>query len=571
MKLSNSQTICLNMIVKNEKKVIKRCLSSLKAYIDYWVIVDTGSTDGTQDLIRDFLNDIPGELIERPWVDFGHNRSEALQYAKGKADYAFIIDADELIAVEEDFAWPKLTHDSYLIQIDDNGLVYNRCQIINNHLNWYYKGVLHEYIECQEAKSQGFLSNFRTVRLLDGARSSDPLKFKKDALVLEMGLLSEPDNERYVFYLAQSYRDAGEMDLAIRYYEQRVGMEGWDQEVWYSLYQIALLKDRRGDSWSTVMEYLFKAYEFRPSRPEPLYKVMQHYMSRKEFHLAHLIGKQAASIPFPSDILFVEKIVCQFLILFDYAVCAYYAGRNEEAIEANNRLLIQKDLPAELFLRAIENRKFSLDLMYTKKHPQRSDTNRIVICIPFRNPGHWLDNMVESLTNQNHDTFHAHFIDNASTDNSHLSIPINDNRFTIGRSDRERKQDDIICEFLSAHVEEQDICLVLDGHNWLASNDTIAFINKYFNEYDCDVLYGQYRLSSGQLGNSFPLSGNSFPLTIVEIVKNSLISFRGNTFLNLPENDIRVEGLVQSMLKSTGIHKTHFNDEVLSVCNLSTH
>ena len=64
-------TICLTMIVKNESQVIRRCIDSVKDYISYWVIVDTGSTDGTQDLIKEIMTEynIPGELHERPWVD----------------------------------------------------------------------------------------------------------------------------------------------------------------------------------------------------------------------------------------------------------------------------------------------------------------------------------------------------------------------------------------------------------------------------------------------------------------------------------------------------------------------
>lgn len=71
-------TLCLSMIVKNETHIIKECFDSIYDQIDYWIIVDTGSTDGTQELIKNYFAEkgIPGELIERPWVSFGHNRTE---------------------------------------------------------------------------------------------------------------------------------------------------------------------------------------------------------------------------------------------------------------------------------------------------------------------------------------------------------------------------------------------------------------------------------------------------------------------------------------------------------------
>jgi len=114
------QTICLNMIVKNEARVIRRCLDTVRPFIDRWVIVDTGSTDGTQALIREVLQGVPGELHERRWKDFAHNRNEALALARGQGDYVLVIDADEQLVAEPGFRMPDLDADEGLVQEPDN-------------------------------------------------------------------------------------------------------------------------------------------------------------------------------------------------------------------------------------------------------------------------------------------------------------------------------------------------------------------------------------------------------------------------------------------------------------------
>ena len=101
------------MIVKNEAAVIERCLRSVRPHVQCWAIADTGSDDGTQDIIRRMMADLPGELIERPWVDFATNRNQALDLARNYGDYALIIDADEVLETDAGFSWGALGAPGY--------------------------------------------------------------------------------------------------------------------------------------------------------------------------------------------------------------------------------------------------------------------------------------------------------------------------------------------------------------------------------------------------------------------------------------------------------------------------
>ena len=149
-------TIGLCMIVKNESKVITRCLDSVRPLVDYVMIEDTGSTDGTQQLITGWLERaaMPGMVIEEPWRDFAYNRSHVLVKLREleQIDYALIIDADDLLVLPKDFdpaAFKAgMRDDLYDVQIRHGGSRFYRPQICANKLPFCFKAVLHEYLEA---------------------------------------------------------------------------------------------------------------------------------------------------------------------------------------------------------------------------------------------------------------------------------------------------------------------------------------------------------------------------------------------------------------------------------------
>ncbi len=360
----SGQTICLCMIVKNEDHVIRRCLESVLPAIDSWVIVDTGSTDGTQETIRSFLADVPGDLYQRPWVDFAHNRSESLAYAAGKADYLLVIDADEVLRYGENFIMPHLAVDSYDFEIRSGPVTYVKTQLLRESLQWRYEGVVHEYVTTDQPFTRERMPGLHTDRIPDGARSRDPLTYRKDAVLLEGALLQEPDNARHMFYLAQSYVDAGELQLGIDRYRKRAAMGGWYEEVWSSLYQVARLTERTGGDWPEALEAYLLAFASHPHRAEPLYHIGLHYQANRQFALAHMFLSQALQIPLPqADILFLEKSIYEVLLPLEYSVSCFYVGKHDEAIRVCNALLESGLLSAEQAQQVTRNRQFSVDAL----------------------------------------------------------------------------------------------------------------------------------------------------------------------------------------------------------------
>src|SRR5262249_37049129 len=131
-------------------------------------------------------------------------------------------------------------------------------------------------------------------------------KYLKDARILEQALKAEPENERYAFYLAQSYRDAGLFQKSLRAYQRRAAMGGWDEEIWYSLYEVAKLSERLGMDNAVVSQRYLEAYNARPRRVEPLVQLARFYREKGRFALAHMFAAKAISIPRPGDMLFLE-------------------------------------------------------------------------------------------------------------------------------------------------------------------------------------------------------------------------------------------------------------------------
>lgn len=320
-------TICLSMIVKNEAHVIERCLASAKPLVTRWCIVDTGSSDDTMTRILAFLSGVAGTLHERPWKNFAHNRNEAFDLARAEGcDYILYIDADETFVAPDGFAWPQLSADAYELTCHYDATRYARAALVASKKPWRWRGVLHEYLECSEPHQTGSLAAPTVLIRHDGARSRDPTTYLKDIAVLEAALRDDGDDSRNVFYLAQSYRDAGRWTEACSTYLRRTTMGGWDEEVWYAWLQIAVLTERLGKAPEQVSAAYLRAFQQRPARAEPLVELARFHRLRGEHALAYVYAKHASEIACPPDRLFIDQATYDWRALDELAISAFYVG-----------------------------------------------------------------------------------------------------------------------------------------------------------------------------------------------------------------------------------------------------
>ncbi|WP_436697615.1 glycosyltransferase [Nocardioides sp. BYT-33-1] len=336
--------IGLMMIVKDEAPVIRRCLDSVRPFVDWWVVADTGSSDGTQELVREALRDLPGELVERPWVDFGQNRQEVLDLARlsphrGPDDYALWIDADEQLRGIPPRR-PDLAADGYHLQVAYDATRYARLCLVRLAAPWRWRGPIHEYLDLPGA-SLGSLAAPTVLVSHDGARAGDPDTYRKDAGLIERALRDDPDDPRLQFYLAQSWRDAGELERALAAYAVRAANPaGWDQERWQALFQAARLRERLGEPAAAVIDAHLAAYQHCPWRAEPLVEAARLERSRERYEIALLYARTAAALPQPGgEGLFVDTETYAWRAWDEVAVSAYWTGRYDEGLAAARRAL----------------------------------------------------------------------------------------------------------------------------------------------------------------------------------------------------------------------------------------
>lgn len=336
----------LILMVRNESKILERCMKSVEDFIDAFCVHDTGSTDNTVDIANEFVKTRKGCVTASAWKNFGHNRSLSFKAAQDfvrdslnwnlAETYGLLLDADMVFSVGTLKEQP-LTEIGYSIIQKNGNLEYPNCRLVRMDYNWVCRGVTHEYWDGPTKalpKSICFIDDRN-----DGGCKSD--KFERDARLLEEGLAQEPDNARYMFYLAQTYHSLGRWEESKAMYKKRFKAGGWFEEQWYSLYMIAqcYLSLKNPIKFE---EYMMKAYEFRPQRAESLYKLAKYFREKGDTYKAYHYIQKGKAIPLTTDSLFIEKDVYDGLFDYEATICLYYTGGKANGLRASMEYLLTK-------------------------------------------------------------------------------------------------------------------------------------------------------------------------------------------------------------------------------------
>lgn len=385
-----SVKLCLNMIVRNEEKVILRCFESVRHLISAIVIVDTGSDDRTIEIIQKYMKDnqLPGEVVSKPWVgglqfEFDYNRNLALRalekflesHGGNNRWYALLMDADNTAHGNTsklfNFNTQLLVADQYSVTMK-GGCVYTYPWLLGMHSDpkkrWKWFSPRHEYVAPDGDWKPSIIKLdggwVRSGR--EGCRSQNPYTYLEDTMVFLKQLSKDPKNDRACFYGAQSLKDCGLGDLGNQLaevmYAHRIKMGGWHEEVYMSYLFIGKCQFHRWnygkgkEDANEMIQTFLDAHNQSPGRREaPLY-LLRIWDCQKKFKLAWSLAQSVLSRPIPTDGLFISS-GDEMEFIFQSSLMAYYAGDKKNFIGLSKEVIKHPNTPENTKNQARDNLK----------------------------------------------------------------------------------------------------------------------------------------------------------------------------------------------------------------------
>ncbi|WP_110954018.1 glycosyltransferase family 2 protein [Anaerosinus massiliensis] len=338
-------TISLCMIVKNEEATIERCLGSVAKAMDEIIIVDTGSTDTTKEIVRQFTNTI----YDFTWIDdFAAARNFAFQQAT--QEYILWLDADDVMLTDdlEKLLTFKQSADktvdaytmNYNLSFDTNGNVAsklrrNRLVKRTNHFQWI--GAVHEYLAVG-----GKIVNL-DISVTHKKEKSDT--YDRNLKIYENRLANgEEFSPRDLYYYANELNDHQRYEEAIVYYKKALATKAcWIEDNIAICGKLADCYSALGDD-ENKLNYTYRSFNYDTPRAEFCCRIGYHFLSLKQYQQAIFWYTLATNLQKPKDSLALLNNSC-WTWLPHLQLCVCYANIGEVPLAIQHNKIAEAYVP----------------------------------------------------------------------------------------------------------------------------------------------------------------------------------------------------------------------------------
>ena len=332
-------TISLCMIVKNEEAVIARCLNSLKGIVDEIIIVDTGSTDNTKEIVKGFTD----KVFDFKWID-DFSAARNCSFSKATKDYILWLDADDVILEEDREKFIQLKKEldpmidivmmKYNVGFDEHGnitLSYFRERLSKRTMNCKWHEPVHEYLEIN-----GYRINSDIC--VTHRKECAPVAGRNLSIYEKLISMGKELSPRGLYYYARELFYNGKYEKAIEYFNKFLDTkQGWVEDNIGACYTLSMCYGYLSDKENSLKS-LIKSFEYDTPRAEICCQLGYHYFEKNDYSKAITWYKLATELEMPTESWgFILHDFWGFIPSIQLCVCYDKLGNRKEAIKYNNR------------------------------------------------------------------------------------------------------------------------------------------------------------------------------------------------------------------------------------------
>jgi glycosyltransferase involved in cell wall biosynthesis len=336
------KTISLCLIVKDEEKVLKRCIDSMKGAYDELIIVDTGSADKTVEIAKEL-----GARVEHfEWCDdFAKARNYSFSFATG--DWIMWVDADDILKEGDAKRFRDIVHKydhsevvglnfPYIYSHDSTGtgempgFKYHRLRIVKKETNPVWMARVHEYLKADGPHDQIDEVDFHHYR--EEGKGTQNTARNMRILKKVVKKAKGAEKSRYLFYYGKECMYNGLFDTAIEIFKQYIPMSNWLPEKHRAMYEMAVCYNKKGD-FTQAKKWCCEAIKFDEDYVDPYVLLGKIAYEKEEWHrvIKWMIAATQCQAP---KVGFFDFHPNHTYIPWDYMTMAYWhTGQYKKAYD----------------------------------------------------------------------------------------------------------------------------------------------------------------------------------------------------------------------------------------------